>query len=171
MSFQDKIAIATSDLKRSLRDYEIEVSGTELKVIQLKTNENNYGDETITIIADSLITVVFDIPDGIPLDRLRSSVGSPYIDTENTFIHDIIPIEGYPKFEDHVEKGDILVSKVYDENEDTPLLWILRVSEILGSISQNRLTHRWFQCAPHLMKLPIAAQDIIDSYEVYEEAL
>lgn len=167
MSYQSKIAAATSKLKRKLRDHSVSIAGDDVRVIRLKITENQYGDETITIVDHDDIVIVLDIPEGIPLDRLRVNLSEPVTTTESIFLFDILPIIGYAQFEDNVEKGDVLVFKMYDEDDEdngTNYTLILRVSEILGNFSHGRISGRRFQCAPHNIILPTEVQDIINTY-------
>ena len=167
MGIQTKIATAQTKLKRSLRDYSITTAGDDVKVIRLTVTENKYGDETVTILSHDEIILVLDVPAQIPLTRLRTSVSDIITTTNNTYIYDILPITGFARFEDHVEKGDILIHKVYDEDDEennTNYLWILRVSEIMGNFSHGRLSGKRFLCSPYNMTLPDDVQTIIDNY-------
>lgn len=168
MSLQSKIAESHSGLKRKLRDYMIKISGDEFKVIRIKVTEDKYEDETVEVIDDDVIDVILDMPADIPIDRLRTTVGSEFVTTtDNVFLFDILPIIGFARFEDNVEKGDFLIQKVYDEDDETNstnYTLILRVSEILGNFSHGRISGRRFQCAPHNMTLPAAVQTIINNY-------
>jgi len=61
MSLQSKISESQILIKRKLRDYNIDIAGIETKVIQLHVEENTYGDEDLTIIADSEIIIILGI--------------------------------------------------------------------------------------------------------------
>ena len=171
MSYQSKIAESTSRLKRLLRDYSIKMTGDDIKVIRLTITINKYGDETdLEILSNDVITITLDIPDQIPLSRLRTELGSELITTtENTYLYDILPIIGFSRFEDNVEKGDFLIQKVYDEDDEenlTNYLWTLQVSEILGNFSHGRITGRRFQCAPYNGAFPTEVQTLINAYNL-----
>ena len=166
MSIQDKIAISQILFKRKIRDHSIFVNGIESKVIRLKVTENRYSDETLSVINHETLTLALDIPDDIPLDRLRNSDLEPTFDTQSVFLFDILPIVGTAKHTDNIEKGDILILKILDEvASHDPLLWTLRVSEILGSINNRYLVNRSFQCAPYNLTLTAEIQEIISIYE------
>ncbi len=174
MSIQDSLSSAFVDWKRRIRDYSISNAGFQGQVIRVKVTENMYGDEDITVIDSSIINVTLDIPDEIPLNRLRKDVVTPtQIQTQNTHLYDILPIRGQARFEDYVEEGDFLIHKIYDKGKDvdTPYLWILRVSELLGSIFIRHLTHINFYCSPYMGALPQKVQDIIETFEDNQEQL
>lgn len=169
MSYQSKIAAAHSGLKRKLRDYSINQTGDDFKVIRLTMTTNKYGDDTdMVIISNEVITINLDVPDQIPLSRLRTDLGSEFITTTNsTFLYDILPIIGFAKFGDNVEKDDFIIHKVYDEDDEdngTNYLWTLQVSEVLGNFSHGKISGRRFQCAPYNGAFPSEIQTIIDAY-------
>jgi hypothetical protein len=164
MSIQKKIAGANIEVKKKLRNYSISINGVETGVIRLHVEEDDYGDETLTIIDTDEITVILDIPDDIPMDRLRPSESDPSMETDSLFLFDILPIEGYAKFTDEIEKGDILIRQIYDEVNSTPFLMVLRVSEIIGTVVHNYVTHRKFQCAPYSLTLTSEMQETVNSY-------
>jgi len=166
MSIQDKISTKLAPLQRKLFDNQINLMGSSTKVIRLQVITDKYMDETITVINNDVIEIILKIPSEIPLYRLTRDTTSPVI-TEKTglYLYDILPIEGYSRFEDNVEKGDIIIKKIYDENMSTdPLLLILRVSEPLGGISSNSLVWKKFNCSPHNMTLTSDIKQIIQAY-------
>ncbi len=166
MSIQDKISSKLAPLQRKLFDRQISLMGNNVKVIRLQVVEDKYMDETISIIDNDIIEIILDIPAEIPLYRLGRTSSSPVI-TESTglYLYDILPIEGYSKFEDNVEKGDILIKKIYDEKANTdPLLLILRISESLGSISNTDLVWKKFHCSPHNLTLTAELIQIINNF-------
>lgn len=171
MSLQTKIASSHSALKRKLRDYSVDQTGDDIKAIRLTLTENKYGDVTNLVVAShDLVVLTFDMPDQIPLTRLRTELGSEFITTtENTYLYDILPIFGFAKFENNIEKGDFLIQKVYDEDDEennTNYLWVLQVSEILGNFSHGRISGRRFQCAPHNGAFPAEVQTLVDQYNL-----
>lgn len=166
MSLQDKIIKSQINANHTLRDYKISQMGFEGQVIRLKTVENMYGDESIEIINDDIVTLSLDLPDEIPQTRMRTDVTQAIAETESWFFYDVLPIEGYSAYDDNIEKGDLLVVKIYDSGIDvTPFYLVLRVSEIIGTISLRYMTSRKFYCSPHNMALPEAVQQIIDNYK------
>jgi len=165
VGIQDKISKAQVSVRRKLRDYKIEQSGFEGQVIRLKTDVDMYDDETITLISDDVITLSLDLPEKIPYTRLRQNVTEAPATTENLFLYEILPISGYAKFTDNIEKGDILIHKIYDDVHSAPYLFILRVSELIATVSIRHITSREFQCSPYNMPLPVEVQDLITQYE------
>jgi hypothetical protein len=169
MSLQSKIAASHTKLKRKLRNYAVDQTGDDIKVIRLTMTTNKYGDDTaMTVVSHGVITLTLDIPDQIPLTRLRTDLGSELtVTTENTYLYDILPIVGFSKFTDQIEKDDFIIQKIYDEDDvtnGTNYLWTLQVTEILGNYSHGRLTGRRFQCAPYNGVFPAEVQTLVDAY-------
>ncbi|MFW6225418.1 MAG: hypothetical protein ACOC3V_00500 [bacterium] len=167
---QDKISNAFINWKRRIHDYKIKESGTEHNVIRIKAEINQYGDATEwDIVSYDTITVSLLLPSEIPMTRLRQSVTDEVASTENVFLFDILPIVGTAKFEDHVEKDDFLIHKIYTDNSNDEYYFILRVSEIIGNISHKQLVKKSFNCAPYNGSMPQEVQDLIDSYVEVDE--
>lgn len=166
MSLQDDLIKSQIGAIHTLRDYKVTQMGFEGQVIRLKTVENMYGDESIEIIDDDIITLSLDLPDEIPQTRMRTDVTQAIAETQSWFFYDVLPIEGYSAYEDNIEKGDLLIIKIFDGRSDaSPFYLVLRVSEIIGTVSLRYMTSRKFYCAPHNMGLPDEVKQIIDVYK------
>jgi hypothetical protein len=166
VSLQDKIIKSQIGATHRLRDYKTSQMGFEGQVIRLKVEENMYGDESIQIINDDVITLSIALPDEIPQTRMRSDVTQAIAETQSWFLYDVLPIEGFAAHDDNVEKGDLLIIKIFDSKSDpTPFYLVLRVSEIIGTVSLRYMTSRKFYCSPHNMGLPEAVKQIIDNYK------
>ncbi len=166
MSIQNKLAKIFSPLQRKLFDYQIDLIGSDVKVIRLKITENQYLDEVIEIISDDVIELKLALPTEIPLYRFRNEVEDEIDEKTGLFLYDILPIEGFSKFPDNIEKFDIFVKKIKDENNLTdPMLMILRVSNVVGSLNVDELVWKKFYCAPYNLTISTELQTIIDSYE------
>ena len=160
---QNKLAKKQAGLKRKLMDYKIRLSGNCSQIIRIYTEENKYGDETLTTINHCMILAIIDYPGELPLYRLRTSADDSEIDEPTgIFLYDIIPIEVYTQWKDKVEIGDLLVRKIKDET-DSCLVNVLRISNILGSFKTDLI---WKKCltAPYNMTISQEVQDIIDAY-------
>lgn len=155
MSYQDKIEKALLPVTRKLYDYQIEITGTEFNVVRVRFQEvDMYGDtsEPIMLVEDN-ITCFINYPDEIPLNRLRSMNNelSPDINESGSstgvYFYDILPIEIWTKWTDHIEQGDFLAHTIIDDN-DNSLVMILRVSENFGRFKKY-LTWRKQNAAPY----------------------
>jgi len=165
VGYQDKISSTFAQWTRNINDYKIQQSGFEGQVIRLKTTANMYGDETEwEIVSHDIVTVSLSIPGEIPLTRLRKDVTEEVPEIKNVFLYDILPITGSSRFEDNIEKDDLLIHKIYTEREKDSYYLVLKVSEIQGNISIKQLIRKSFSCAPYNGSLPQKVQDIIDSY-------
>jgi hypothetical protein len=163
MSIQDHIAKSLSKLKRKLYDYTIKTIGTESKVILLKIEKDQWGDEeTLRIVKNSVCELFLNIPEDIPISRLRTDITQEVAKTTSTFFYDILPIEIYAKFEDNLEKGDILIKII--RTDSTNFYMVLQVTDLMGNFDNGYMTRRKYYAAPYLMMLPSEVQTIIDSY-------
>lgn len=151
MSIQSKIANATANADRKLFDYKVFQSGTEVQVTRLKVSKNKYEDVIQeTFISKDKITIVLSNYESIPLNRLRTDLASPVVKTTSTFMYDILPIEGFTQFSDRLEKDDIIIQEIFDENAETPAYYlVLRVTDVLGSIKHGNIVWKKFICAPY----------------------
>lgn len=171
MSIQEKLSKAYAPLQRKLFDRQISLTGRVSDVIRLKVVENKYHDEEIQIVSSDRIEMVIDFPAEIPLFRFRNrnldsvDISQEQIESNTSvYLYDILPIECYAKFEDKIERGDIIIVMYSDENLETQdLVLILRISEVLGSFNANSLVWRRFQCAPYNLTLTDEINAIIDS--------
>ena len=166
MGIQNKLAEVFAPLQRKLFDYQIDLIGSDVKVIRLKIVENDYEDETITVISNDTITLKLDLPTEIPLYWLRGTAQDALDEKTGLYLYDILPIEGYSSFEDNVERFDVFIKKIKDNNSSTdPMLMILRVTEPVGSFNVDELVWKKFYCAPYNMTISTEIQTIIDAYE------
>ena len=171
MGLQDKIIQSSIKARRKLLDYKILTSGSLTKVIRLKTTKNDYLDIIATdIISNDNIQVFLDIPENLPMERLRMSAAEVVAETQSIYFYDILPVIGYSQFDDNVEKGDIIIKKIYlDTERSNPFLLIVQVSEIIGNIQHGFLIFRKFNCAPYNFALSPEIQNIIDKFSEESE--
>ena len=135
-STQGKINKKTASIRRKLFDNNIQVMGTEFSCVRLKTTENMYEDtETLTVISNDQLNAVIKVPSDIPISRFRSDASDNPADDSNVFFYDILPIDVYTRWKDDLEKGDILIFKIFDET-NKELQIILRIAEIVTKFSQ-----------------------------------
>ena len=171
MGVQDKLSKHQIKSLRKLRDYSVFVNGVETLAVRLKVVRNIYGDSNdFQIVSSDVIRIALDLPNEIPLTRLRKDVTKEVPQTQNIYLHEIIPIEGHAESKDNIEREDIIVIRIFDEKdgeqekEDKPYLFVLRVSEVLGMIGNRHIVAQKFQCAPYNVALPQSIQDFIDEY-------
>src|SRR5690554_226531 len=108
MSLQDKLSKSSIGLKRKLFDLAVHTSGTKCKVIRLHIKEDRYRQSQKTLISTDPIEIFLDLPEELPMTRLRKDVTEAQAKTENIFFFETLPIDGFAKFEDNVEYGDIV---------------------------------------------------------------
>ena len=163
MSLQDRLAKSSIGLKRKMFDFAVKQNGVETPVIRVQVQRDMYGQGRTAVIDNGTQTVFLDIPNELPMSRLRKNVTSAVAETQSVFFYDILPIEGYAKFEDNVEKDDYLIHIVKMDN-NTNWFLVLQVTEILGNIVNRHLTWKRFQCAPYSGAMPEEVQIIVDGY-------
>lgn len=175
MGIQDSIANSLSGLRRSVFDYKIKTSGFDGDVIKVTTSRDMYGDlNTINVESSDKIPMVLDLPNEIPIQRLRKTVTEAIpSETQNLYLFEIIPITGYARFQDKIHKEDYLIIQITDQDpsidEDSdPYLFILKVTEIIAAVDIRNITHTKFQCAPYNEALPSTVQDEINLYQYYD---
>ncbi len=173
-SYQDKLSRATSKLRRKLFDYKVGVTGTSTQVIRIKTDINKYTmDRELTLVNHEIIPFSIKLPDSLPLTRLRRLNSSNDVEEEaivqNVYLYDVLPIEGYSKFSDNVERGDIVIKKIYpdedDDGYDNPYLLTLQITETLGNVDQDHIVWKKHYCAPYTTALPESILNIIKEFE------
>lgn len=140
MGIQEKLGRASLARKRKLYDNNIRLVGRSLYAVRLEVTENKYGDEEEVIIhSHDSIEAIIDYPDGIPLYRDRTAEADR---TTGSFIYDLLPIEGYFRFEDNVKPNDVIVSKFYDQANEG-FLQVYKVSELVGTFGIGVLSMRY----------------------------
>ena len=174
MSLQDKILKANDRTKRKLFDEKVTESGNNAKVVRLQVVEDDFGDETITLISHEEIVVAYPALEDIPLSRLRKDLSVQTTTSQQSlYLYDILPLEVRSLFVDQLHKGDILIRKLYDETdgnivdgvseENKPFYLTLRVTEPVGNFT-NSLVNLRFNTAPYIQKFDQSIIDIIESY-------
>jgi hypothetical protein len=165
MSAFDKISASQIGARRRLFDYQVNLSGTEAQVVLLKLDINKYQDREISIVDHFLTSIIFDIPGEIPIDRLRKDVSVSPATTQSVFLYDIIPIQIYTKFEDNVERGDVLVQKIFMDND--AYYMVLQVADTLGNLIGRQITYKKQNAAPYTDNLTPEVQRILDNYKLF----
>ena len=165
MSLQDKIARSQSLARAKLHDYMITQVGTEAKVVRLKIEESLEGDpEEVYIVSSDVIVLYIDFPEEIPITRFRKSLtSSASATTSNVFLYDILPIEIYSRYEDNIEKDDIIIRKLRWKN-DQVFYHVIQITETIGSFNANELSFQKFYTAPYTMPLTDEIQNLVDGY-------
>ena len=162
MGIQDKLDTGLSALKRKLTDYKIDISGREFQVLHIATTRDKYEDETVTMISNKTVTAIIKYPSDIPLYRYRSGSSTITHASDGVYLYDILPINLFTKWADKVEKFDLLVQKITDD-QDIIVPIVLRISEVLGSFN-TELVWKYAQAAPYNQTLSSTVQTAIDTY-------
>lgn len=172
MGYQDKIVQFTARVKRKLYDYRISLSGTVTHALRIRTTEDMYRNRTYTLINHEWVPFVLKMPEAIPLNRLRKFDGTANpmdmddADTASAFFYDMLPIEGHSRFSDDIEKGDLIIKRVYaDDDNREPHLLLLQVTETLGNFDQDEITWKRHNLAPFTGALPDDVVALIQSYQ------
>lgn len=163
MSLQDKIEQSSLNLRRKLFDNQITMMGKTTKVLRLKIDVNEYNDaNNVKIISQDLIECIIQYPGEIPITRGRTDEAFDTASNPHLYLFDILPISLYTKWQDNVEKYDILIDKISDERRRS-IKFILQVSEIVATFRSSLL---WIkrQCAPYNGPRNKQMDDIIGIY-------
>lgn len=161
MSIQDKISANTYEWKQKIFDTHIEYLGNEVKALNFDITEiNHYGDTELTISTDNQITAIIDFPNNevpITFDTGNQS-------EEHFHLYDVLPIEGYFKFEDNIKVKDIIVLKIQISPSNTQLVSLQVLEPIVRAMKY--VTWQKFRLAPYTFnidKYP-EIQTIFDNY-------
>ena len=160
MALQDRLAQASLGLKRKMYDFAVEQNGTAMPVIRVKVERDMYGQGRTQVIDNGTQTIYLDMPSELPMSRMRKSILDPVAESQSVFFYDVLPVDGYAKFENNVEKDDYLIGVF--EMESDYWYFIFQVTEILGNLVQRKVTWKKFQCAPYSGKLPSEVAPIVD---------
>ena len=139
MAIQDKIESRTIKLRRKLADKSIKVMGSNKTCLRLKIVKDEFGGtDSMDIINQDKIDIKIVFPTEVPLFRFRNpNVSNQVIESDTgVYLFDILPIEIFTKFEDNVEKGDIVCYDLTDEN-DNKIYLVLQIGEMLGTFRQH----------------------------------
>lgn len=167
MAIQDKILKKADRFRRKVYSKKLQYAGNESRVVRLRIEEDRFGDETlITIINHDEIIVNITSLEEVPLSRLRSDLSIPALTSQQSlFLYDILPITIEPGFGYDIEKGDILIKKMFSEKEeDKPFYLVLRITEPIGNFSPHSLIKLEYQAAPYIQAFSQEVIDIINSY-------
>jgi len=163
MGVYDKLSMAFGKQKRKLFDYQISLSGTEAKVVLLKLNNNKYKDEEVEIVKHFITDMIIDIPGEIPIDRLRTNVLVPRATTQSIFFYDVLPIQVFTKFEDNLERGDILIQRITMDNLEYYM--VLEIADTLGDVLGRNIIYKKHNAAPCTQNLPAEVETILNTYK------
>jgi hypothetical protein len=178
MSYQSKIAHSISGIRRKLFDYKIFVTGSESQVIRFVVREDAYKDREYELLDYQIIPFVVKLPDALPMTRLRTfdtlgnAVASPTDEasTSSIFLYDILPLEGYSRFSDNCERGDIIVQRIFTDRHDGQggndcYLFVMQIAETVGNIDISELVWKRHNLAPYTRELPPDVVDIINTFK------
>jgi len=167
MSFQDRLLGFTDKVKRVVYDEKLKTSGTESRFIRLTTTEDDFGDvEEVVVVNHEEIILEIQNLEEIPLSRMRKDLSTPIgTATSGLYLMDILPITCRARFKDQINKGDILIKKLQDENPNSPPYYLaLRVLEPIGTFSPNSITAITYNLAPYTESFSQEVVDIINDY-------
>ena len=166
MSIYQSISNASAKLKRRLIDENIRKLGREMKIVRIHGQEDIFQDMTdVTELSKDVIDVILKFPAEIPLDRFRAD-REESVDDTRVFFFDLLPIEAYTKFEDHVEKRDLLFFWLEDESNNK-IPFLLQVTEVFGSFNTS-LVYKKLYLAPQHGALTQSILNKISDYYTME---
>lgn len=148
MSLQDKLVRSSIKIRQKLFDNQIHLMGQSAKVIRIKPDKNQYGDDkSLKIISKDTIECIINYPGNVPLSRNRTNNSFEQVSNTGIFLMDVLPIDLYSQWQDNVEKFDFIIHTVKDE-QDNDIKFLLQVSEVVGSFTSSLLWKKNL-CAPY----------------------
>jgi hypothetical protein len=149
MSVGESILRSSIKVKRRLFDRAIQSLGRETQIVRVFiTEEDIFGDQTLSVISGDVVHAVIRFPDQMSLDRFRiremaddpgetisnsalfEDYGTEPLETR-TYFYEILPIECYTKISDSIETRDILAIYLEDENNNF-IPFLFQVTESFG---------------------------------------
>ena len=122
--------------------------GREIKIIRIHGEEDIFQDmKDIQELSKDVINIVIKFPTEIPLDRYRADA-SEAVEETRTFFFDLLPVEAFAKFADHVEKRDLLFFFLFDEMHNK-IPFLLQVTEVFGSFSTSLVYKKMYLAPQH----------------------
>jgi len=168
MSIFQSISDKSAQLKRRLIDENIRKMGREMKILRIQGVEDIFQDMSdVKQLSKDVITMILKFPTEIPLDRYRADRDESVEDTR-VFFFDLLPIEAFAKFSDHVEKRDLLFFYLEDEMRNK-IPFLLQVTEVLGSFSTS-LVYKKLYLAPQHGALERSILSQLDDYYTMSDA-
>lgn len=162
MSYQDRLASASAKVRRRLFDLDVKMKGRDVTVTRFFIEEDIYADERRTKISQSTVTMKIVYPQGeVPLQRFRTSASSPGAQETGLFFFDILPIEVYTQWADHVEIGDYIFQVIKDELGQKMGI-LLQIANMFGAWD-TELVWRKGWAAPYNGDLPPEVKSAIDA--------
>lgn len=164
MSIFQSISDSSAKLKRRLIDENIRKMGREMKILRIQGVEDIFQDlSDINELSKGVIDVILKFPTEIPLDRYRADYDESVEETR-VFFFDLLPIEAYTKFSDHVEKRDLLFFNLEDEMRNK-IPFLLQVTEVFGSFNTS-LVYKKLYLAPQHGALNKSILDQLNDYYI-----
>lgn len=163
MSIQNKLAKSQIKIRNRLHDFMISQTGTKTKVVRLKVLKNLEGDaEDIEVVSHDELTVVIDYSEELPLTRLRKNLLTPQATTSNVYLYDILPIMVFARYDNMIDRDDILIRKLNVYNDT--FYHVIQITETLGNFNGDQLTMMKYQSAPYTYPFTQEVADIVSQY-------
>lgn len=150
VGYYDYIARASAKVKQALFDESVQVYGRRVNALRLTTDEDIFHDITNEEVLDTgatMVSMVIIFPDEIPLDRYRYNENEQAVSTTRIFFFDLLPIVGYTKLSDNMEKDDLVFFTLNDE-KDNKIPMLLQVTDVFGKFDTS-LIYKKVNLAPY----------------------
>lgn len=147
-SIQDRLEQSSLKIRQKMFDNQIHLTGQSAKVIRIKPDKNDYGDDKgLKIISKDTIECIIHYPGDVPLSRNRTDNSFEQVSSTGIFLMDVLPIDLYTQWQDNVEKFDFIIHTIKDE-QGNDIKFLLQVSEVVGSFKSSLLWKKSL-CAPY----------------------
>jgi hypothetical protein len=163
-SIQTKLQKRTASLRKKLYDNTVNKIGLEGQFLHLTIEYDRYEDEEdIIVSASEKIVAYINYPGNeIPLVK-QSTTNST--SQSNLHLYDILPIELYAPHSLHINKGDIIISRIKmdDEIENIRLLY-LQVVDVIFKASTDIMFIK-YHLAPTTFTITDEIKIILEAYK------
>jgi hypothetical protein len=173
MSVYESIKRSSLAVKRQLFDFNVGLLGQKVRAIKISYSEDIFQDTQVdSILSASEIYLIIRFPSEMPLDRYRLDSSVSTAETR-TYFYDLLPIEGYTKLEDKIEKNDFIFFFLEDE-QNNKIPYLLQATDTFGKFEIGLIWKKAYYAPYHgtLSQTIISYLEesiITDYYDTYKE--
>lgn len=146
--FQSRLAMKHGIIQRKIIDDQLSLAGAPTDTIRIRKELNYLGDIESRIVENAdVIPVIWPAPKDIPIRKLGRDEGGGYTITSHVAAAENDTVKNYEIYVPHdaeIKEGDMFVRVFIDPDVKYPTIWVVKVSELLGTFNQQMLL--WEKC-------------------------
>ena len=166
-TLQSRLALTQDRIRRKVIDNAVSLVSTPVDCIRLVPRSHPVEGDPVSWICEKadVVSVAFPPLENVPVRKIRkdketnlyqmTSLVSSFEDGEQSkFFTCQSPIEH------DVDVGDLLVRVMMDDNTETPTVFLLQVTELLGTFGGREIIQSKYNCTIPTVQIP---QDVINT--------